>query len=204
MKKDISVLKNEAVKEYYHLDKTTNIEFEGKETNFVTDILSSNTIEELNAIRMNMWLSYSSSILNFTEELIDSFCNRLADVKEYNQQFFELGIKLNKISEDDVVNEKLINKTKELFDKIWEFYIKTQKDEKNIINQSKKEFLKLYPVWLGIFLALYLNIIGWFFSKMGINWLKNNTIILLLGLGFIVVGVWFFLKAFLYGGVKKT
>jgi len=204
MKKDISVLKNEAVKEYCHLDKTTNIEFEGKETNFVTDILSSNAIEELNAIRMNMWLSYSSSILNFTEELIDSFCNRLADVKEYNKQFFELGIELNKISEDDVVNEKLIDKTKELFDKIWEFYIKTQKDEKNIINQSKKEFLKLYPVWLGIFLALYLNIIGWFFSKMGIDWLKNNTIILLLGLGFIVVGVWFFLKAFLYGGVKKT
>ncbi len=193
-----------AIKEFSSLDKETGFVFDDEEQNFLKRISECKQGYELSKVRSEMHLVYCSAILNFAELLIDSFSNRLVDTKEYNNTLMGLGQKFNKINNIEQIDKNKVEKCKEIFNETWEFYIKLQKNERNIIKQSKKEMWeKLYPTWLTILSVLYINFLGWLFGSGKIILSIKNLIFSFIGWILIAVAVWFFIQGFIYGGIKR-
>ncbi len=197
MKKEII----EAIQELHYLDKKTNLEFEG--IDFNKEICECKKELELLNLREKMYLAYTGSVLEMAESLIDSFSNRLIATVEYTNELMKLGEQFDELI-DEKITEKVITDSRCLFNNSWSFYIKLQKSEKNLINQSKKELWeKLYPIWLTIISGLYINFLGWMFSSGKIQFTMINSLLTFVGWFFLAIGVYFFIVGFVYGGIKR-
>jgi len=192
-----------AIKEFDYLDKETSLEFEEDNPDFLRRISECKNETELNRLIVEMYLVYSSVHLEFAESIIDSFSNRRADTKEYTNTLMDLGQKFNKIKNSEKDNLKKRESCKDLFNEVWNFYIKLQKNEKNIINQSKKEMWERYPIWFAIFVGLYVNFLGWLFASDKLIFNIKTVLFVSAGLIFISLGVWYFIEGFMYGGIRR-
>ncbi len=203
-KKNLLEKREIAIKEYRELDKSTNLKLEenGVEIDFLEDITETESIKELNEVRFDMFQIYSYSIHEIVEEILDSFS--LADTKKENEEFMNLGIKLENLEKGNP-SENDIMELKKIFKDIFNFYKKIQKNEKNLLRQEKKEFYgKILPTWTAISSGAWVAIAGIFVFGMELKLNFVNATVMILGWIIILLLTYMILKIKLYKTPKKT
>lgn len=202
-KKNLLEKREIAIKEYRELDKSTNLKLEENdvEIDFLEDITETESIKELNEVRFDMFQIYSYSIHEIVEEVLDSFS--LADTKKENEEFMNLGIKLEDLEKENP-SENDIMELKKIFKDIFNFYKKIQKNEKNLLRQEKKEFYgKILPTWTAISSGSWITIAGIFVFGMGLKFNFVNATVMILGWIIILLLTYMILKIKLYKKPKK-
>lgn len=203
-KKNLLEKREIAIKEYRELDKNTNLKLEENnvEIDFLEEITETESIKELNEVRFNMFQIYSYSVHEIVEEILDSFS--LVDTKKENEEFMNLGIKLENLEKENP-SENDILELKKIFKDIFNFYKKIQKNEKNLIRQEQKEFYgEILPKWTVISSGAWVAITGIFIFGMGLKFNFVNATVMILGWIIILLLTYMILKIKLYKTPKKT
>lgn len=193
--------KIKALEEYDYLTETTISDIvSDEEQPFWSQISRAQSIQEVNVIRINLFLTYSEYVLNQCQVMISAFSRRITNVKEYNDRLSDLGERLEVISKMKRAEEEIIDESKIFFEEVWKFFKRIRKSEADIIQQGRKYFWgSLFPIWGGIFSVGWISLISLFLYLGKINFSATSISLIVLG-WFVIVGVvGIVLKIIVYG-----